>query len=75
MNNIVLNQFISVKWGIQANTVYIYTPHEGPSLPNQNTRKLGVLAGRWRESTPHFIVILINIRENVTIMFKACIIH
>ena len=30
----------------------------------------GYFAGSWKEATPDFIIILINIRENETIMFR-----
>ena len=53
----------------------LYMPYEGPSLPNQNSKKLGVFGRKLRGATTHCIVIFINIRENTIIMFKACLIH
>ena len=49
-----------------------YTLYESPYLANQKSRKLGV-CGRKLEgnlATPNLIIILINIRENETIMFR-----
>ena len=47
-----------------------YTTYEGPKSHNQITRKLGYLTGSGREATPTVLVILINIRENGTMMAK-----
>ena len=51
-------------------------PCEGPSLANQNGRKLEVFVWKLEGShSPFYIDILINIRENVTIMFKVFLVH
>ena len=49
---------------------WIYTPYEGPNLANHKSRKLGIFGRKLEEATPHFIIILINITENETIMFR-----
>ena len=41
-----------------------YTSHKGPNLANQNRRKLGVFDRKLEDTTPYFIVILIDIRES-----------
>ena len=46
-----------------------------PIFPMKRTGSLGYLAGSWRETTPHFIIILINLRENETIMFRLCLLY
>ena len=46
-----------------------------PLQPIRIAGSWGYLAGSWREARPHLIVILISIREDVTIMSKVCLIH
>ena len=50
--------------------VHLHRRYEGLNFSNQKSRKLGVLAGRWREASNYSIVILINIRETQTIILK-----
>ena len=40
-----------------------------PLWPIRRAGSWGYLAGSWREATPNVIIILIDIRENETIMF------
>ena len=51
----------------------VYTTYEDPILANQIGRKLGVFDRKLEESTFLFMAILVNIRENETIMFKLCL--
>ena len=46
-----------------------------PSGPMRRTGSWGYLAGSWRKATPHCIIIVMNIKENETILFKGCLIH
>ena len=41
-----------------------------PLWPIRKARSWGYLAGSWREATPNVIIVLINIRENETILFR-----
>ena len=47
----------------------VYTTYEDPILANQIGRKLGVFDRKLEES----MAILVNIRENETIIFKLCL--
>ena len=49
-----------------------YKVYEGLSLPNQNGRKLGVFGRKLEGSHYLFIVIVLHITGNETIMFKIC---
>ena len=48
--------------------IALYTPHEGSILANQNRRKLGVYGRKLGGSDSLFIIVLLNITQNVTIM-------
>ena len=47
-----------------------YTPYEGFSSANQVSRKLGVFDRKLEESTHYFTDILINIRENRSVILN-----
>ena len=50
--------------------VLLYTPYKGFNLANQMSRKLGVFGRKSEGSYSPCIVILIDIRENETVMLE-----